>query len=63
MREEELPLPLELLDDRLGGEVEVDLGRGEAVVPEEALKGWERDVLLDGGHREGVPQHMGSDRA
>ena len=49
------PLRVELVEDVLGGEVEVNLRRREVIVAEEALEGRERDALLERRHRERVP--------
>jgi hypothetical protein len=41
------------------GEVEIDLGGGEAVVAQEALQSWEGDAFLHPSDREWVTEHMG----
>lgn len=44
------------------GEVEVDLGGGEAVMTQEALQSRQGDPFLDGGDGKGVTQDVGHDR-
>jgi len=53
-------LRLELLDDVLGGEIEVDLGRCEPVVAERTLQRGQGNALADHRDREGMPDHVGS---
>lgn len=55
------PLLPKLPDHVLGGEVEVELGGGEAVMAQETLQGREGNTLLDGGDGEGVAQDVRRD--
>src|SRR5215831_599977 len=53
-----LPLVAKLAHHVFRGEVQVDFGRGEAVMAEEALQGGQGDALLHRRHRKGMAQHL-----
>jgi hypothetical protein len=57
-----LPLFPKLAHHLFRREVEVNLGRGQAIVAQEALQGRQRDAFLDRRDREGVAQHVGGHR-